>query len=215
MSHARLIRLLIVDDHPVVRNGLLMVEQVAADVRIVGAAASVEEGWAQIQKLQPDVVSLDLRLPDGDGLELCRRARARYPNIRFLCLTSYADASLVLAAMEAGVDGYLLKHSDAHHIAAAVREVLAGTPVFDPALDVVSARDEAGRASRNPLSFLSPGEKRVLCEVAKGLTDKEVSNVLNLSAKTVRHTLDRAFAKLGVHTRTQAAMLYAEHGRQD
>ena len=77
-----------------------------------------------------------------------------YPNIRFLCLTSYADASLVLAAMEAGVDGYLLKHSDAHRIAAAVREVLAGTPVFDPALDVVSARDEAGRASRNPLSFL-------------------------------------------------------------
>lgn len=189
-----------------------MVEQVAPEIRIVGAAAGVEDGWAQIQSLLPDVVLLDLRLPDGDGLDVCRRTKARYPNIRFLCLTSYADASLVLAALEAVADGYLLKHSDAHRIAEAVGEVMAGNPVLDPALDAVPGN---GAARKNPLNILSAGELRVLKEVAKGLTDKEVSNVLNLSAKTVRHALDRVFAKLRVHTRTQAAMLYAEHGKQD
>jgi DNA-binding NarL/FixJ family response regulator len=200
------IRLLLVDDHPIVRSGLRVVEQLAQDIQIVGEAGTVEDAWARIRGLLPDVVLLDLRLPDGDGLEVCRRAKAEYPNMRIVCLTSYASASLVLSALEAGADGYLLKHSDGLRIVEAVREVMAGNPVLDPALDEDS-RTKPGKP--NPLDALSPGEFRVLREVAKGFTDKEVSSHLNLSVKTVRHYLDRVFAKLGVHSRTQAAMVFA------
>lgn len=204
------IRLLLVDDHPIVRNGLRVVEQLAPDIRIVGEAGTVEDAWTRIQELSPEVVLLDLRLPDGDGLEVCRRSKAQYPNIRVICLTSYANAGLVLAALEAGADGYLLKHSDGLRIVDAVREVMAGNPVLDPALDE-AARPKSGK--RNPLAALSPGELRVLQEVAKGFTDKEVATRLQLSVKTVRHYLDRAFAKLGVHSRTQAAMVFAANPR--
>jgi len=162
-----------------VRDGLRVVEQLAEDLRIVGEAGTLESAWTRVQAMLPDVVLLDLRLPDGDGLDLCRRCKARYPNIRILCLTSYADAGLVLAAMEAGVDGYLLKHSDGLRIVQVVRDVMAGKPVFDPALGAES--DDA----TNPLSALSPGELRVLAQVSRGLTDKEVSTALNLSVKTV------------------------------
>lgn len=205
MPAAALIRLLLVDNHPIMRDGLRVVEQLAEDLRIVGEAGTLEDAWTRVQAMLPDVVLLDLRLPDGDGLDLYRRCKARYPNIRILCLTSYADAGLVLAAMEAGVDGYLLKHSDGLRIVQAVRDVMAGKPVFDPALGAES--DDA----TNPLSALSPGELRVLAQVSRGLTDKEVSTALNLSVKTVRHYLDRAFNKLGMHTRTQAAMVFAAH----
>lgn len=204
------ITLLLVDDHPVVRAGLRMVEQIAPDIRVVGEAASVESGWEAVQSLLPDVVLLDLRLPDGDGLELCRRIKDRYPNTRVLCLTSYADARQVLAAMEAGVDGYLLKQNDAACIADAVRAVMAGVPVFDPVIEAASReRSRAGAGPPNPLDALSAGELRVLEQVARGLTDKEVASALCLSVKTVRNYLDRVFAKLGVHTRTQAAMAFA------
>lgn len=206
MPESKPIRLLLVDDHPIVRSGLRVVEQLAQDIQIVGEAGTVEDAWARIQELLPDVVLLDLRLPDGDGLEVCRRAKAQYPNLRVVCLTSYASASLVLSALEAGADGYLLKHSDGQRIVDAVREVLAGNPVLDPALDE-DLRTKPGRP--NPLKTLSPGELRVLREVAKGFTDKEVSSHLKLSVKTVRHYLDRVFAKLGVHSRTQAAMVFA------
>lgn len=147
------------DDHPIVRDGLCVMEQLAEGLRIVGEAGSLEEGRARVQDLLPHVVLLDLRLPDDDGL----------------CIVQ------------------------------AVRDVLAGKPVFDPAL-VTGAGARA-----NPLSVLSPGELRVLARVARGLTDKEVSTALNLSVKTVRHYLDRAFTKLGVHTRTRAAMVFAAH----
>lgn len=204
------VTLLLVDDHPIVRAGLRVVEQIAPDIRVVGEASSVETGWEAVQSVLPNVVLLDLRLPDGDGLELCRRIRDRYPNTRVLCLTSYADARQVLAAMEAGVDGYLLKQNDAVCIAEAVRMVMAGVPVFDPALEAVSlSRSKTAANQSNPLDALSTGELRVLAHVAQGRTDKEAAAALGLSVKTVRNCLDRAFAKLGVHTRTQAAMAFA------
>lgn len=203
------IKLLLVDDHPVVRAGLRTVEDLAPDIRVVGEAATVEEALARIQDRLPHVVLLDLRLADGNGLEVCRHTKDHYPNIRIICLTSYMDTRLVLAAMEAGVDGYLLKHNDARTIAEAVRSVMAGRTVFDPALEAAPSSAAGGRA--NPLEGLSGGELRVLEQVAKGCTDKEVSTALNLSVKTVRNYLDRTFAKLGVHTRTQAAIVFAAH----
>ncbi|MBK9137930.1 MAG: response regulator transcription factor [Verrucomicrobia bacterium] len=200
------IRVLLVDDHPVVRNGLRVIGQIAGDIRIVGEAGTLEDAWTRLRELLPDVVLLDLRLPDGSGIELCRRAKAAYPNMRLVCLTSYASAPLVLSALEAGADGYLLKHSDGQRIVDALRAVMDGKPVMDPALDELS--HNCG-GENNPLNRLSPGELRVLREVARGFTDKEVSNNLSLSVKTVRHYLDRVFAKLRVHSRTQAAIVFA------
>ncbi|MCP5517124.1 MAG: response regulator transcription factor [Verrucomicrobiales bacterium] len=206
------IRLLLVDDHPIVRAGLRVVEEVASDIRVVGEADSIESALRAVARLHPEVVLLDLRLPDGDGLDVCRQVKLSHPRIRFLCLTSYADAPLVLAAMEAGAEGYLLKHNDALRIAEAVREVMAGNPVFDHALGSVAA-PAGGKPAANPLASLTRGELRVLAEVAKGLTDKEVAQALDLGVKTVRNTLDRVFVKLRVHTRTQAAILFAGQDR--
>src|SRR5262249_15510569 len=156
--------------------------------------------WTQFEKLAPDLVLLDIRLPDGNGIDLCRRIKERSPQTRVLCLTSYSDAPFVLGALDAGADGYLLKENDAARIVEAIRKVLNGGVVFDAA---VSAATEKTR-SDNPLALLSPGERKVLAEVAKGRTDKEVAVTLNLSVKTVRNCLDRVFGKLGVHTRTEA-----------
>jgi two-component system NarL family response regulator len=130
--------------------------------------------------------------------------------MRFLCLTSYADADLVLAALEAGAEGYLLKQNDAQFIADAIHAVLSGRTVFDPVVAPVVA-DGAIHLSdeERRLRSLSPGEVRVLAEVVKGRTDKEAATALNLSVKTVRNCLDRVFGKLHVHSRTEAALIYA------
>jgi two-component system response regulator DevR len=201
------INLLLVDDHPIVRAGFHMVEQIDPRMRVVGEASTVEDGWKLAQRLQPDLVLLDVRLPDGDGIELCRRIKETWPEMRVLCLTSYSDDHLVLGAMEAGAEGYLLKQNDANQIVEAVQTVMRGGVVFDAAVSAAAH----GASAQNPLESLSPGELRVLAEVAKGRTDKEASVALSLSVKTVRNYLDRVFTKLGVHTRTEAALVYAAH----
>jgi len=207
------IRLLLVDDHPVVRNGLRMVAEIDPRLEIVGEAATVESALARIQQLMPDLVLLDVRLANEDGLEICRRAKDQNLGVRFVCLTSYADDNLVLAAMEAGADGYLLKQNDAGYIAEAIHAVMSGQVIFDslPSTAVSAGHERSEEAQR--LETLAPGEKRVLSEVARGRTDKEVANTLNLSVKTVRNCLDRVFRKLGVHTRTEAALLWERRTR--
>jgi len=187
-----------------------MVAEIDPRLQIVGEAASIESALARIEELSPDVVLLDVRLADEDGLEICRLTKERHPSIRFLCLTSYADDELVLAALEVGADGYLLKQSDARCIAAAIHEVMSGRAVFDPLVGPVLAEGEVRLTDEERrLGSLAPGELRVLAEVARGRTDKEAANTLNLSVKTVRNCLDRVFLKLKVHTRTEAALIYA------
>ena len=200
------IRLLLVDDHPVVRNGLRMVADIDSRLQIVGEAGNIESALLRIADLSPDVVLLDVRLADEDGLEVCRRGKELHPSLRVICLTSYADDDLVLAALAAGADGYLLKQNDAGVIVEAIHAVMAGRVVFDPALATGDARLTV---EEQRLRSLAPGELRVLAEVAQGQTDKEAAAVLNLSVKTVRNCLDRVFAKLNVHTRTEAALIYA------
>ena len=204
------IRLLLVDDHPIVRAGLHMVEQLDQRICVVGEASTAEDALIQAHKLDPHVVLMDIRLPDGSGVEICRRIKAHSPEVRVICLTSYSDDHLVLGAMEAGADGYLLKENDAKRIVEAIHIVIKGGAVFDPAVSAAMKKrgTKAGGAT-NPLSILSPGELRVLAEVAKGRTDKEVGVALNLSVKTIRNCLDRVFGKLGVHTRTEAALIFA------
>lgn len=203
------IKLLVVDDHPVVRNGLRQIQELDAGIRVVGGAGTMQAAVAEACRLRPDLVLMDMRLPDGDGIEACRRIKAQNPQTRVLFLTSYADNNLVLEAMEAGADGYVLKESDAGRIVQAIHSIMRGGTVFDPvvARSVMSSLKKGDAV--NPLESLAAQERRVLEEVAKGRTDKEVAAALGVSAKTARNYLDRVFAKLNVHTRTEAALLYS------
>lgn len=202
-----IIKLLLVDDHPVVRDGLHRIQELEPRIQIVGEAATVWSAVAAARRLGPQLILMDVRLPDGDGIQACREIKAFLPDAQVLFLTSYADNRFVLAAMEAGGAGYLLKESGAQRIVEAIHAVLNGRTVFDPVV-VQGGMGRAGSGDGNPLGALSRQERRVLAEVAKGKTDKEVALALALTNKTVRNYLDRIFAKLKVHTRTEAALLY-------
>lgn len=203
------IKLLLVDDHPVVRDGLRRIQELEPRIRVVSEAATMAAAVEAARQVRPDIVLMDVRLPDGDGIEACNRIKGYLPETRILFLTSYADNHLVLAAMEAGADGYLLKESGADRIVDAIHSILEGGTVFDPvvAREVMSSFKRGETAS--PLDRLTMQERRVLEEVGKGRTDKEVAAALGLRTKTARNYLDRIFSKLGVHTRTEAALLWA------
>ena len=209
------IRIFIVDDHPVVLAGLRSIEELAPDMKIAGAARTSSEAHSLIAKTRPAVVLLDVRLGGASGLDLCRELKALLPEIPVIFLTSYSDEQLVLSALEAGAEGYLLKESDTPRLIEAIRRVLAGEIVFDPAAlkSLGEARTKSGSAARDletmQLESLTVQERRLLAEVAKGRTDKEVAQALGLTPKTARNYLDRIFAKLNVHTRTEAAMVFA------
>jgi len=198
------IKLLLVDDHPVVRDGLSRVRELEPRIQIIGQAATMRSAVESARRLKPDVILMDVRLPDGDGIAACRQIKEFLPEVHVLFLTSYADNRFVLAAMEAGAEGYLLKESDTQRIVDAIHLILNGGTVFDP----VVARALRSGNGVNPLDVLTSQESRVLAEVAKGKTDKEVAVALDLTTKTARNYLDRIFTKLNVHTRTEAALLY-------
>lgn len=206
------ITLLLVDDHPVVRDGLRRIQELEPRIEIVGEAGTAHAAAAAARRFSPDVILMDVRLPDGDGISACREIKAFLPETHVLFLTSYADNQFVLATMEAGADGYLLKESGAQRIVDAIHSILKGGTVFDPVVTPEAIKDSRRGPAANPLEGLTAQERRILAEVAKGKTDKEVAMALNLTAKTARNYLDRIFTKLNVHTRTEAALLYARFG---
>ena len=207
------IRLLLVDDHPVVRNGLQRMHELEPRIQIVGEAATMQSAVDAARRLGPDVILMDVRLPDGDGIAACRKIKVFLPETHILFLTSDADNRFVLASMEAGADGYLLKESGAHRIVDAIQCILNGGTVFDPVVTHDVLRNLRQR-SVNPLNALADRERRVLAEVAQGKTDKEVAAALDLTTKTARNYLDRIFTKLNVHTRTEAALIYARFSQK-
>lgn len=209
MASSPIIKLLLVDDHPVVRDGLRRIQELEPCIKIVGEAATMQTAVESARQLRPDVILMDVRLPDGDGIAACRQIKAFLPASRVLFLTSYADNRFVLAAIESGADGYLLKENVAQRIVDAVHFIVEGGTVFDP----VVTRGITG-GTPNPLTQLTAQETRLLAEVAKGKTDKEVAVALNLTSKTARNYLDRIFTKLDVHTRTEAALLYTRYGEK-
>jgi two-component system response regulator DevR len=216
MTPPSTIRLYIVDDHPIVRTGLYSIESFAPHIQIVGEADSVEAAWSGIRQLQPDVVLLDIRLRDGNGIDLCRQIKAARPGTRVLLLSSFVDDQLILTALDAGADGYMLKEDDAQRLVGAIETVSSGDAVLN---ESVRQRLVAGKEYRREiggpsLECLTAQERRLLAEVAKGKTDKEVGAELGLSPKTARNYLDRIFTKLGVHTRTEAASAFILSGRR-
>ncbi|MBL9126436.1 MAG: response regulator transcription factor, partial [Verrucomicrobiales bacterium] len=179
------IRLLLVDDHPVVREGLRRIQELWPSLQLVAEAGTAEEAIEAARRERPDIVLMDVRLPDGDGIEACREIKRFLGKVQVLFLTSYADNRLVLAAMEAGADGYLLKESDSQRIVAAIRTIRSGGTVFDPVV-VRRVLEPTSGDGAHPLAALSRLESRVLAEVANGKTDKEVAVALNLTPKTAR-----------------------------
>jgi two-component system response regulator DevR len=209
------ISLLLVDDSELVRAGLktlLSKQAEAARFRIVGEADSVAAAVAACARLKPDVVLLDIRLPDGTGFEVCRQVLARQPDIRLLILTSVLDDGVVYEAMSSGAHGYVLKEINATSLCQAIVDVAAGKFVLDPAVTgrvLNLVRHGAPQGEADKLSLLSAQERRVLALVAEGKTNKEIAGEMELSDKTVKNYLSNIFEKLQINRRSQAAVLYA------
>jgi DNA-binding NarL/FixJ family response regulator len=214
MEPERRFRVLVVDDHPVVRLGLRAVEENCRDLQVVGTAGTGATALEQVASLRPDVVLLDIRLPDLSGFEVCGRIKRQHPGTKVLFLTSFADGAMVLQALGSGADGYLLKDHDATKIADALLKVVRGGAVFDPSAALAPLQPEGDGASRQRrwLRELTPREREVLAGVATGKTDKEVATTLGLESKTVRNYMSRIMEKLGVSSRTEAAVLFVRHG---
>lgn len=205
------IRVLIVDDHKVVRVGLREILEASTGIVVVGEAATAGEAVAKARALLPDVVLLDTRLPDNTGLAVCRQLKDERSAMKVLVLTSFADDNTILTAMRAGADGYLLKDVDEEELVEGIRRLQRGGVVMAAvAADVIAVDAGVAPASRGPFEELTGQERRVCELVAEGRTNKEVSDHLGLSEKTVRNYLGHAFAKLGVQRRSQLAALFAK-----
>jgi two-component system response regulator DevR len=209
------LRLLIIDDSQVVRLGLRTLLANENAFEVVGEAASVSEGVAAAGQLKPDVVLLDIRLPDGSGVEACRRILLQPHEAKVLILTSVLDDTVIDDAIRAGAHGYLLKEIDGRGLVKAIHDVAAGQSALDPVITQrVMQLAKAGGATRDPLAVLSVQEKRVLALIAEGCTNKEAAVRLNLSEKTVKNYLSTVFEKLHVSHRAQAAVIYAQQGQK-
>ena len=196
------VRLLLVDDHEVVRAGLRALLAGIDGIEVVGEAGSVAEAVREAARLAPQVVLMDLRLPDGSGLDACREILSDSPQTRILFLTSYADAEAVMCTVLAGAAGYLLKDIGHRALVDSIRAIAAGRSILDPRITepVVSRVRKA--------DALSAQEQRVVALVVEGRTNKEIAAALGLSDKTVKNYLSNAFQKLGISRRSQAAALF-------
>ena len=207
------IRLAMVDDSPLIRAGLRAVLEHSAEVTIVGEAGTAAEGLETIVRSKPDVVLLDLRLPDRPGLALCRDILRRRPETRVLILTSSTDERRVQEAIALGAHGYLLKENDGASLIAAILRVAAGHSVLDPSISdqMVNLMKRGGEPTpADRLAALSPQEGRVLALLAEGFTNKGIGERLGLTEKTVKNYLSNIFDKLNLSNRAQAAALYAK-----
>ena len=207
------IRLLLVDDHEVVRLGLRTLFEEAGGFQVVDEAGTLSAAIAEAGRLTPDVVLMDVKLPDGSGVEACRAIRAAQPATRVLFLTSYADDDAVLATILAGADGFLLKDVSGDDLLRAVRKVAGGQSILDGAVTqrvLARVKTLSNSAAGKKEDALSPQEQKVLALVAEGKTNKEIANALALSEKTVGNYLSNIFQKLQVTRRAQAAVYYSK-----
>ncbi len=203
------IRVYLLDDHDVVREGLTFLLEQQEDIVVVGQSATATEATARIPALRPDVAVLDARLPDGSGIEVCRAVRAVDPTIKALILTSYDDDEALFAAIMAGASGYVLKEIRSSDLVTAVRHVASGRSLIDPAMTatVLDRLRDGGASEPAELRSLTPQERRILELVAEGLTNRQIGEQLFLAEKTVKNYVTSILTKLGLERRTQAAVL--------
>ncbi|MEU1804650.1 response regulator transcription factor [Streptomyces sp. NPDC019937] len=206
------IRVFLLDDHEVVRRGLHDLLDAEPDIEVVGDAGTVDHALARGPALRPDVAILDVRLPDGDGITVCRELRSRMPGLACLMLTSFDDDDALLDAIMAGAAGYVLKQIKGSDLVSAVRTVASGQSMLDPATTARLMSTLRGDAApQEPqdeaLAGLSPREREILALIGEGLTNRQIGKRLFLSEKTVKNHISRLLAKLGVERRIQAAVL--------
>jgi len=210
MKAAEPLRVLVVDDHDIVRKGLVMLMSRQQDLLVVGEAGTASEALEKTRELGPQVVVMDIRLPDASGIEACRDIRAFNSNIKVLMLTSYSDEEAVIGSIMAGAAGYLLKEIRSQEIIDAVRRVGAGQSLLDPAVTAsVLERVRRGRQD-DAWAQLTEQEQRILGLIAEGKTNREISAAVNLSDKTVKNYVSNILSKLEVSRRSQAAAYLAE-----
>ncbi|WP_328764527.1 MULTISPECIES: response regulator transcription factor [unclassified Streptomyces] len=209
------IKVFLLDDHEVVRRGLRDLLDAEADITVVGEAGTADQALARGPALRPDVAVLDVRLPDGDGITVCRELRSRMPGLACLMLTSFDDEDALLDAIMAGAAGYVLKQIQGTDLVSAIRTVATGQSMLDPATTarlMHSLRDpDAAKAPEDArLAALSERERAVLGLIGDGLTNRQIAKQLYLSEKTVKNHISRLLGKLGVERRVQAAVIAAQ-----
>ena len=209
------LRLLVVDDHEVVRQGLVALLDRRDGFQVVAEAGTVAEALEQARRHEPEIVIMDVRLPDGSGIEACREIRAELPATKVVMLTSYPDEEAVLSAIVAGASGYLLKQVRARDLVAALEAVGRGESLLDPAVTekVLERirRIASGSQDTDELSQLTGQERKILLLVAEGMTNKEIAAEIFLSDKTVKNYVSSILAKLNLERRAQAAAFVAKH----
>jgi DNA-binding NarL/FixJ family response regulator len=208
------IRVFLLDDHELVRRGLRELLETEGDIEICGEAETAEEALSRIPPTRPRVAVLDVRLPDGNGVEVCREIRSRHPEVSCLILTSFSDDDALFQAIMAGASGYLLKQIRGTDLVDAVRRVAAGQSLLDPGVTAkVLDRLRTGPETDERLAALTDQERRILDLIAEGLTNRQIAEQVHLAEKTVKNYVSNLLAKLGMERRTQAAV-YAAKLRQ-
>jgi two-component system, NarL family, response regulator DevR len=200
----------LLDDHEVVRTGLKTLIESSEDLVVVGEAATAQEALVRIPLARPNVAVLDVRLPDGNGIEVCREIRSSLPEIACVMLTSYADDEALIAAIMAGAAGYVLKQVGGSDLIEDIRRVSTGESILDPALtEQVVKRLREGPEVDSRLKSLTPQERRILDLIAEGRTNRQIADALHLAEKTVKNYVSNLLSKLGMERRTQAAAFAA------
>ncbi|WP_307815923.1 response regulator transcription factor [Myceligenerans indicum] len=201
----------LLDDHEVVRRGVAAMLTAEPDIEVIGEAGTAAQALARVPALQPDVAVLDVRLPDGDGVQVCRALRSQVPDVACLMLTSFADDDALFDAVMAGASGYVLKQIHGTDLVSAVRTVASGQSLLDPATTarmLQQIRDRAAR--RDPLAALSEQERRILDLIGEGLTNRQIGERIFLAEKTVKNYVSTILTKLDMRRRTQVAALSAQ-----
>jgi two-component system, NarL family, response regulator DevR len=212
------VRVFLLDDHEIVRQGIIALLEVQPDIEVVGEASTVAEAMSRIPALRPDVAVLDVRLPDGDGVHVCREMKQQIPDMACLMLTSYLDDEALFEAVMAGAAGYVIKEVRGGDLVRAIRTVAAGGSLLDAtATNQLLARLRTAQVEppADPLRELTEQERRVLELIGQGMTNREIGKELFLAEKTVKNYVSSLLAKLGMQRRTQAAVLATQiHERE-
>ncbi|MFM2071176.1 MAG: hypothetical protein RLZZ623_1439 [Actinomycetota bacterium] len=210
MSDVQRVGVFLVDDHEVVRHGVRSLIEASDDLEVVGEADTFATGLARVLAVQPQVALLDVRLPDGNGVELCREIRSRLPSVSCLMLTSYSDDEALFEAIIAGASGYVLKQVRGTELLAAIRRVAAGEHLLDPAVTGRVMRRLANPSGADQrMASLSVREREVLDLIGQGLTNRQIGERLFLAEKTIKNYVSGLLSKLGMERRTEAAVFVA------
>ncbi|WP_031074336.1 response regulator [Streptomyces sp. NRRL WC-3742] len=206
------VKVFLLDDHEVVRRGVQDLLDAEPDLTVIGEAGTVEQALARVPALRPDVAVLDMRLPDGDGVTVCRELRSRMPELACLILTSFDDEEALLDSIVAGAAGYVLKQISGTDLVSAVRTVASGQSMLDPGATArLMARLRGESTQRTPdFPQLTDREREILALIGEGLTNRQIGQRLYLAEKTVKNHISRLLAKLGVERRVQAAVIASQ-----